>query len=301
MALYIRQATALDNRRSRRYPLCICPCQPPSLKVMMMSNPKSHRAAPPKYRLYVETALVAGAQVELTDDHAHYLGAVMRASTGDRVALFNGQDGEWDAEIVDLGKRRCQVRLETQLRPQAAENQQDLWLAFAPVKKAGTDMIVEKATELGVAVIQPVLTQFTQSQRVNTDRLAANAREAAEQCERLSVPEVREPLTLERLLASWPKGRILFTLDETGGGAAITDVLSCSGSGPSAFLVGPEGGFSKSELDLLRRSPFVTHITLGPRILRAETAAVAGLTCWQALCGDWRARPGFRTPFHAPE
>lgn len=265
--------------------------------------PKARRAPPPlpKHRLFVQAPLVAGAEVELSEDQAHYLGTVMRANVGDSAALFNGRDGEWTGVISDLSKRRARLRLESLLRPQEAENQQDLWLLFAPVKKAGTDMIVEKATELGVAVIQPVITQFTQSQRVNTERLSANACEAAEQCERLSVPEVREPVTLEKMLAGWPKGRILFTLDETGGGAAITDVMSCSGSGPTAFLVGPEGGFSKSELDLLRRSPFVTHINLGPRILRAETAAVAGLTCWQALCGDWRARPSFRTPFHAPD
>lgn len=267
------------------------------------SASKARRSPPPlpKHRLYVEDALALDARIELSDDHAHYLGTVMRAGEGDTTALFNGRDGEWNARIVEVTKRRCIVQIDALLRPQTAENQQDLWLLFAPVKKAGTDMIVEKATELGVSAIRPVITQFTQSQRVNTERLAANAREAAEQCERLSVPTVSEPVSLEKMLSNWPKGRILFTLDETGGGAAITDVLSCAGSGPSAFLVGPEGGFSKSELDLLRRSPFVTHINLGPRILRAETAAVAGLTCWQALCGDWRARPSFRTPFHAPD
>lgn len=258
-------------------------------------------APPPKYRLYVDNDLHAGAVVELPEDQAHYLGNVMRAATGATVALFNGRDGEWNGQIESLAKRRCTVHLQERLRPQEAENQQDLWLIFAPVKKAGTDMIVEKATELGVAAIVPVMTKFTQSQRVNLDRLCLTARDAAEQCERLSVPDVREPESLEALIASWPRERTLFVLDETGGGAAITDVMSCAGSGPSAFLVGPEGGFAKSELDLLRRSPFVTHINLGPRILRAETAAVAGLTCWQALCGDWRARPSFRTPFLAPE
>jgi 16S rRNA (uracil1498-N3)-methyltransferase len=275
----------------------------PHKKPSPVSKPRRRPAPPPlpKHRLYVTDALAEGQALALSEDHAHYLGTVMRAGLGDKAAVFNGRDGEWTGVIEDIGKRRCTLRLESQLRPQEAENQQDLWLIFAPVKKAGTDMIVEKATELGVAAMQPVITKFTQSQRINLDRMRANAGEAAEQCERLSVPEVFEPVTLEKLIADWPAGRILFALDETGGGAAITDIMSCAGSGPSAFLVGPEGGFAKSELDLLRRSPFVTHINLGPRILRAETAAVAGLTCWQALCGDWRARPSFRTPFHAPE
>lgn len=268
-----------------------------------LSKARRRPAPPPlpKHRLYVPDDLGEGQALALSEDQAHYLGNVMRVGVGDSAAVFNGRDGEWNGVVEDIGKRRCTLRLTHQLRPQQAENQQDLWLVFAPVKKAGTDMIIEKATELGVAAIVPVMTKFTQSQRVNLDRLRANAREASEQCERLSVPEVFEPQSLDELIAQWPRGRTLFALDETGGGAAITDVMSCAGSGPSAFLVGPEGGFAKSELDLLRRSPFVTHINLGPRILRAETAAVAGLTCWQALCGDWRARPSFRTPFHAPE
>lgn len=255
----------------------------------------------PKYRLYVEAALTAGAALDLEADQAHYLGAVMRAQPGEMVALFNGRDGEWRAVIEEISKKRARVAVADQLRPQEAEALQDLWLLFAPVKKQGTDMIIEKATELGVAAILPVFTRFTNAARVNTDRLRANAREAAEQCERLSVPTILEPSSLEEALASFEPGRTLFALDETGGGAPITDVLSTAGSHMTAFLVGPEGGFAKSELDLLRRSPFVTHINLGPRILRAETAAVAALTCWQALCGDWRARPSFRTPFQAPE
>lgn len=255
----------------------------------------------PPYRLYVDAPLAAGAVVEPAEGQVHYLGTVMRAKAGEGVALFNGRDGEWASEIVEITKKRAALRVIEQMRPQEAESDADLWLVFAPVKKQGTDMIVEKATELGVSMIWPVLTRFTNAARVNVERLRANATEAAEQCERLSVPGVREPAKLERLLDEWDRGRTLFVLDETGGGAPVTDVLSTCGSGPSAFLVGPEGGFAKSELDLLRRSSFVTHINLGPRILRAETAAVAGLTCWQALCGDWRARPAFRTPFTAPD
>lgn len=255
----------------------------------------------PSYRLYVDSPLGAGASVELDAAQAHYLGTVMRARAGEDVALFNGADGEWRASIADIAKKRASLRVTDRLRPQEAEKQQDLWLLFAPVKKQGTDMIVEKATELGATAIWPVFTRFTNTSRVNVERLRATAVEASEQCERLSVPDVREPAKLEDLLLTWESGRTLFVLDETGGGAPMTDVLSTSGSGKTAFLVGPEGGFAKSELDLLRQSAFVTHINMGPRILRAETAAVAGLTCWQALCGDWRARPAFRTPYEAPE
>lgn len=255
----------------------------------------------PRYRLFVEAPLDAGAIIEIDAAQAHYLGTVVRAQTGEAVSLFNGHDGEWRTTIDSLGKKRGTLIVQDQLRPQEAESPTDLWLLFAPIKKQGTDMIVEKATELGAAVIWPVMTRFTNSQRVNIDRLRANAMEASEQCERLSVPDIREPETLERVLDQWPEGRMLFCMDETGGGAPITDILSTCGSGPAAFLVGPEGGFAKSELDLLRQSSFVTHINLGPRILRAETAAVAGLTCWQSQCGDWRQRPSFRTPFEAPE
>jgi 16S rRNA (uracil1498-N3)-methyltransferase len=255
----------------------------------------------PKYRLFVDAPLAAGAAIALDAEPTHYLGTVMRAAPGEEVALFNGRDGEWRATIESLDRKRGRLIVGACLRPQAAEALQDLWLLFAPVKKAATDMIVEKATELGVSAIRPVFTRFTNTGRVNVERLAANAREAAEQCERLSVPTIVPPTSLEEALAAFEPGRTLFALDETGGGAPITDVLATAGSHMTAFLVGPEGGFAKSELDLLRRSPFVTHINLGPRILRAETAAVAALTCWQALCGDWRARPSFRTPFEAPE
>lgn len=249
----------------------------------------------PSLRLFVSSPLQHGAAVPLEEGQVHYLNTVMRASTGDEIALFNGRDGEWRARLDDLGKRRATAVAVDCLRPQDSERAGDLWLLFAPLKKDATDMVVEKATELGASCLQPVLTRYTNTSRVNTDRFLANATEAAEQCERLTVPTICPPERLETLLEGWDRRRILLVMDETGGGASIADVLATAGSGPAAILVGPEGGFEKSELDLLRRYPFVTRINLGPRILRAETAALAALTCWQALCGDWRSRPAFRS------
>jgi 16S rRNA (uracil1498-N3)-methyltransferase len=171
----------------------------------------------------------------------------------------------------------------------------DLWLLFAPVKRQRIDSIVEKATELGVSQLFPVFTRHTVMTRVNDDRLQAIAIEAAEQCERLSVPPVHRPLSLEERLADWPAERRLVLLDEGGGGRPIADALTDIGHGPVAVLVGPEGGFAKSELDALRRLSFACPVGLGPRILRADTAVIAALSCFQAICGDWRTSPNARS------
>jgi len=243
----------------------------------------------PKLRLHVSPALTEGATISLDQDQAHYLCNVMRAQTGTLVALFNGRDGEWKAELVEAGKRRASLTLIEQLRPQAEEP--DLWLVFAPVKRARIDFITEKATELGVSVLQPVFTRHTVMSRVNDERLRSIAIEAAEQCERLSVPEVRDPLGLDALLAQWPEGRRLILLDEGGGGRPIAEALADLPPGPAAVLVGPEGGFAKTELDALRSLAFAVPVGLGPRILRADTAVLAALSCYQALCGDWRRAP----------
>lgn len=248
----------------------------------------------PRYRLHTEHALATGEAVELTEGQRHYLGSVLRAKPGEAVALFNGRDGEWWSHLAEIGKNRGSLMVETQLRPQSAEVRTGLWLLFAPLKKHTTDMIIEKATELGVSVLWPVLTRNTNAERVNVDRLRANAIEAAEQCERLSVPEVRDPAKLSDVLRDWPGGRTLYALDESGKGAAISDVLAVCGPGEAAFLVGPEGGFAAEDHALLRPSRWVTPVVLGPRILRAETAAMAALTCWQVYCGDWRNPPPHR-------
>jgi 16S rRNA (uracil1498-N3)-methyltransferase len=241
-------------------------------------------------RLFVEGDLAAGAEAPLDEAQAHYLRHVMRRTEGAPLSLFNGRDGEWTATLALRGKKAAVAVIGEQVRPQAAEP--DLWLCFAPVKRARIDYIAEKATELGVSVLQPIVTQHTIVERVNVERLRANAIEAAEQTERLSVPEVRAPVDLTRLLGAWPEGRRLLICDETGGGAPVGEVLSTldaeARAAPWAIVIGPEGGFAAAELSALRRIKDVTAVGLGPRILRADTAALAALAVWQALVGDWR-------------
>ncbi|MEE8445890.1 MAG: 16S rRNA (uracil(1498)-N(3))-methyltransferase, partial [Alphaproteobacteria bacterium] len=201
------------------------------------------QAAAPRIRLFVETGLRAGAAVELTGGQAHYLQHVMRLATGDEVLLFNGNDGEWRARIEVLKKGAATASALAETRAQA--DGPDLWLIFAPIKRAPIDFLAQKATELGVSALAPVMTKRTMVKRINTDRLRANAIEAAEQSGRLDVPEVREPVTLERLLADWPDGRRLMLCDESGAGAPIAEALGKHGRQrePWAVLVGPEGGF----------------------------------------------------------
>jgi 16S rRNA (uracil1498-N3)-methyltransferase len=252
--------------------------------------------APPRARLHVAAPLAAGAAVALGESQAHYLRGVLRLGPGDAVALFNGRDGEWRAAIEQLGKRSAALRCLTQTRPQQAEP--DLWLLFAPIKRTRIDFLVEKATELGVARLQPVITRRTVAARINPERLLSHAVEAAEQCERLTVPELAEPLPLARCLAAWPAGRRLLVAAESGPALPIADLLAAARSEPPAqgwaLLVGPEGGFHPGELDDLHKLPFVSAVGLGPRILRAETAALAGLACWQAVLGDGRDATSFR-------
>ncbi|WP_368344926.1 16S rRNA (uracil(1498)-N(3))-methyltransferase [Pelagovum sp. HNIBRBA483] len=236
-----------------------------------------------KVRLYVDQPLGEGQMVPLSREQAHYLFGVMRLQVGAVLSLFNGRDGEWDGEVIEAGKRggvlTCRAQTRTlQLPP-------DLWLLFAPIKKARTDFIVEKATEMGAARIVPVVTDFTNSERVRVDRLQAHAVEAAEQCGGTFVPEVAEPLKLERVLADWPEERHLMFCDEALVGAG--QVLGAAGKGPWAILIGPEGGFSDAERAKLRGLPFAHAVSLGPRILRADTAAVAAMTIWQQALGDW--------------
>jgi len=243
--------------------------------------------AAPRLRLFVAAELAAGAAVPLTAEQAHYLGHVMRRAPGETVALFNGRDGEWEARIEALGRRGGSARAEALLRPQRPEP--DLWLLAAALKRDAFELVVEKATELGAAVIRPVLTERTVVPRLNLDRLGAIAREAAEQCRRLSLPALAPPLPLAALLGDWPAGRRLVLADESGGAPPLADALAALPRGGAyAVLIGPEGGFGPAELDRLRACPFVVPVGLGPRILRAETAAIALLACLQALRGDWR-------------
>jgi 16S rRNA (uracil1498-N3)-methyltransferase len=238
-------------------------------------------------RLYVAAGLFFGAEIELDRAQAHYLRSVLRLGTGAAVAVFNAADGEWLCRVSEIGKDASLVA-ERQLREAEPETETDLWLLFAPIKRARLDWLVEKATELGVAALLPVWTARTQVERVNLDRLRAHAIEAAEQSGRLSVPELREPERLDRLLTIWPDGRRLIVCDESGAGEPISDAAAHLPPGPVALLVGPEGGFDETELDAMGKLSFVTRVGLGPRVLRAETATLAAVAVFQAIAGDWR-------------
>lgn len=241
-------------------------------------------------RLFVTDGLAAGAWLRLARGHAHYLAHVLRLAPGAAVALFNGRDGEWRGRIESLAKGAAAVAVEKRLREQRPDP--DIWLVFAPVKRGPLDFLVQKATELGVSALVPAITRRTIVERVRRERMEANAIEAAEQCERLTVPEIRDAAPLSRILDDWPEGRRIMLCAETGAAEPIYDVLRQTGhAGPCAILAGPEGGFEQTELDGLRKLPFVTAVGLGPRILRADTAALAALACWQSTNGDWRMRP----------
>ena len=239
-----------------------------------------------KVRLFVPQPLAVGEGLTLDRQQSHYLAHVMRAAPNEAVLLFNGRDGEWLGRVEALPKSGARLAVETQLRPQALEP--DLWLLAAPIKRERIDLVAEKAAELGVSRLVPVFTRRTAMTRVNAERLAAHMIEAAEQCGRLTVPEMAEPVSLDKALAGWPEGRVLLFLDESGGGAPLAEVLAALPEGPAAVLVGPEGGFSDDERRTLAGLPFARPVGLGPRILRAETAAIAALVLWQALKGDWR-------------
>ncbi|MBX9699985.1 MAG: 16S rRNA (uracil(1498)-N(3))-methyltransferase [Acetobacteraceae bacterium] len=236
-------------------------------------------------RLFVDAALAAGDPVAATPGQAHYLGGVLRRGAGDPVLLFNGRDGEWAARIESLRKDRAVFLPERQTRPQ--ETPPEVTLLVAALKRDAMDLIAEKATELGVTRLQPVFTRRSVADRVNGGRLAGIAREAAEQCERLTVPHVAPAAPLHAVLDSWDAAVPLLVAAER----RAAPPLATAAAGrypPFALLIGPEGGFDRAELDDLLRRPFVAPAALGPRILRAETAALAGLAVLQAIAGDWR-------------
>jgi 16S rRNA (uracil1498-N3)-methyltransferase len=238
-----------------------------------------------KLRLHVEAPLGAGLRVTLDEGQSHYLLHVMRAKNGDRVSLFNGRDGEWSAHIAGVSKRSCVLNCDRLVAHQSEVP--DLWLCFAPIKKTPADYLVQKATELGVRVLQAVSTRRTIVGRVNLERMRANAVEAAEQSGRMSVPEIRAPLSLDKLLDSWPRNRRLIFCDESGEAQPMARALANEKDQPFALLTGPEGGFERAERNALLAHAFVVPVSLGPRILRADTAALAALAIWQSVRGDW--------------
>ena len=244
-------------------------------------------------RLFVEHPLEAGASVGLDSGQAHYLKHVLRLKSGAPLTLFNGRDGEWRATIDGLGKGWGSLAVADRIRPQAVEP--DLWLLYAPIKRSRQDFLIQKAVELGVSVLWPVLTAHTDVTRVNLERHRANVIEAAEQCERLTIPVLRQPARLADVLAGFPEDRRLAVCAESGMAVPVHDAFTAAGAGSNwAILCGPEGGFAQSELDAFDKLSFITRISLGPRILRAETAAIAALSCWQAALGDWQRRPPHR-------
>jgi 16S rRNA (uracil1498-N3)-methyltransferase len=249
-----------------------------------------------KVRIYVKESLFEGGLISIPANNINYLRNVLRSTIGDILYVFNENDGEWEANIAELGKKSGGLSvLKQTTKPQ--KNPLDVWLVFAPIKSGRIDFLAQKATELGVSALAPTQTQHTIVTRVNTERLQANATEAAEQCERLSVPEVFDHTSLEKTLNAWDEGRTLLFCDESGQGAPILEALQHAKAQKEqqswGILIGPEGGFSQAELKLIHSKKFTLPVSLGPRILRADTAALAALTCWQTVFGDWDQSPHF--------
>lgn len=240
-------------------------------------------------RLYVPSPLGVSARITLSDKQAHYLVHVLRLGKGATFRLFNGRDGEWLAQIVSVGKKDVTLTCEKLLRQPTSPP--DIDYLFAPLKHARIDYMAQKATELGVRRLLPVITRHTNVERVNTERLRANVIEAAEQCNLVSIPEVLEPVALDKLLTDWDERRRLIYCDEGAPQKSPLLSLGTLAAGPLALLIGPEGGFAAEEQKQLRGLSFVTTISLGPRIMRADTAAVAALGLIQAVLGDWRQAP----------
>jgi len=244
-------------------------------------------------RLHIDSEIIEGGELTLSAPKSHYLANVMRVKTGDKISVFNGKDGQWSAEITTVDKKSVSISPLTKIRPQASSP--DLWLAFAPLKNK-TEIVVEKATELGVSRILPVITRHAVVRSVNMEKLTAHATEAAEQCERLDIPEIATYKDLSFLLGDWKKDRVLLYGDESGGGKPLAAILAeMPQNSKIGILIGAEGGFAEDELNMLRVCDFARPFGMGARILRADTAAVAALACVQSQLGDWDAKPHFKT------
>ena len=238
-----------------------------------------------RIRLFIPLPLTAGASVQCAPDQAHYLLNVMRQTVGDVIYVFDGQNGEFEATISQANKKQCTLIIHKNVAP--FSKCPDVMLIFSPLKKDSLDYLIQKSVELGVSCLQPVITEYTNAPKPKKERLEAQIIEACEQSRRQDIPTLNTVQSLENLLANWsPKRKLLF-FDETGKGQPFA-TLTSKESAPCALLIGPEGGFSEKELEILRKLPYTQGVSLGKRILRAETAAAAALSCWQAFCGDWR-------------
>lgn len=237
-----------------------------------------------KIRLFVQNDITKSTNLVLDEKQSHYLANVMKQKLGNQILCFDGSSGEYNCEISSLSKKSMKLLVLEKTRE--FEKSPDLWILFAPLKKDKTDFVIQKATELGVSKIIPVLTKHTISEKVRTDRFYMQTIEASEQCQRLDIPEIVQAIKLESLLEKWDKDRILYMMDETKNGDNILETFAKNKTA-SAILVGPEGGFCSQEIQMIKKQPFVKMISLGKRILRAETAVLSAISCWQASCGDW--------------
>ena len=240
------------------------------------------------FRLYIAEALAPEKFLPLSDEHVHYLKNVVKYTPKDNLLCFDNKNGEFLCEIIEQSKKQMLIRVKEKTKPFTLCP--DIWLLFCPLKKDKTDFVIEKATELGCRCIIPVISQYTNCTNIKTERYIAQSIEAAEQCRRTDLPLIEQPQKLTDMLKNWDTSRTLYFMDETLKSAPFFDLLQQEKNHKAAILIGPEGGFSKSELTLLRTLPFAKGATLGPRILRAETAVAAALSCWQLLSGDWRTK-----------
>lgn len=235
-------------------------------------------------RLYTPQRLAVGTKVVLSEKQSHYLSNVMKLKVGDELYCFDNQSGEYKGTLAEIGNKQSVLDIVSHNKPYYQSP--DIWLLFAPVKKDNTDFILQKATELGVRKIVPVITRYTITDHVKQERFVSQVIEASEQSRRLDIPEIGDVIKFDELLQKWDKNRKLYYMDETLNGEKVSQAFGDEKK--CAVLVGPEGGFSKQELEQLRTQPFAKGVCLGPRILRAETAVVSALSCWQALKGDWQ-------------
>lgn len=238
-----------------------------------------------KFRLYINEKLELKKEIILNESQTHYIKNVVKYDVADELICFDNQNGEFLCQILEINKKNIRLRVSEKIKDFSLCP--DIWLLFAPLKKDNTDFVIEKATELGCRAIIPVITKYTNTTNIKIDRYQAQSIEAAEQCHRTDLPEIKKPTNLFDLLNQWDSSRYLFFMDETLQSQSFLEVLNKTKNKKAAILIGPEGGFSEEELTFLRQQPFAVGATLGPRILRAETAALAALSCWQMIEGDW--------------